>query len=125
VLLGAFAVAALLLAIVGVYGVLAYALAQRRREIAVRMALGAAPAAVTGMLLRRGLQLTAAGVGIGLLAAAALTQLLEGLLFETRATDPVAFTVAPGILAAVALLATLLPALRAARTDPMLALRQD
>jgi predicted permease len=123
--LGAFAAAALLLATVGVYGVLAYAVAQRRREIAVRMALGAEPAAVTRLLVRRGAALTAAGLGLGLLGAGAGARLVRGLLFETSAADPLTLAAVPALLLAVALLATVLPARRAGRTDPMLALRQE
>jgi predicted permease len=124
-LLASFAAAALLLAAVGVYGVLAFAVAQRRREIAVRLALGAEPRQVLRMLMRRGLALAGIGAAIGLAGALALGQLMEGLLFETPAGDPVTLLAVPAVLAAVGLLATALPARRAARTDPMLALRQE
>jgi hypothetical protein len=119
-LLASFAAAALLLAALGLYGVLA----QGRREIGVRMALGARAPEVTAMLVRRGLRLTGAGVGIGLLAALALHRAVEGVLFETAATDPLTYAAVGLVLAAVGLLASAVPARRAARTAPVVALRE-
>ncbi len=123
--LAVFGCAALLLAAVGVYGVLAYAVARRRREIGVRMALGARAADVLRLVLRQGVVLTALGVAIGLPAAWALARLLGGFLLGGSASDPVAFLGTPLLLAAVALLACWIPARRAVRVDPMVSLRAE
>ncbi|MET0398767.1 MAG: ABC transporter permease [Longimicrobiaceae bacterium] len=125
VLLGAFAGLALLLGAVGVYGVVAYTVGERTREIGLRIALGAGVGDVVGMVLRQGALLAAAGIGAGLLASLAATRALAGLLYGVTATDPLTFAVVPAILAAAALLATWLPARRASRVDPMSALRGD
>ncbi len=125
VLLGLFAVLALLLASVGVHGLLSYAVVQRTREIGIRLALGAPRAGVVGMVVGRGLALALAGAAVGLAGALGLSRLLRGLLFGVGPTDPVTFAAAPAVLLAVAALASYLPARRAARVDPMIALRSE
>jgi predicted permease len=116
---------ALGLSVVGVYGVRAYTVARRTREIGIRMALGARPETVQWMFLREGSVMLGAGLIIGLLLALGTGKVVSGLLYEVGALDPVAFTIAPLLLAAAALLATWLPARRAARVDPMVALRTE
>jgi predicted permease len=114
---------ALLLASIGVYGVMAYAVSQRTRELGIRLALGASAAEVRGMVLRQGLTLAVLGVVIGLGVALLLTNLVSTLLYDVSATDPVTFTVIPVVLVAVAALAIFIPARRASRVDPVIALR--
>jgi predicted permease len=123
VMLGIAAAVALLLATVGVYGVISYVVSQRTREIGVRIALGAESARVARMVLKQGLLLAAVGVTLGLVAAYGLTRLMTGLLFGVSAVDPLTYAVVAVCLSAVALLASYVPARRAARVDPMEALR--
>jgi len=124
-LLGVFAGVAVLLAAVGLYGLIAYSVAQRTREIGIRMALGALAGDVLVMVLRQGLSLTAAGVAAGLVAALGLSRLMSGLLYGVSAADPWTYVTVPLVLALVATLASVLPARRAARVDPMAALRSE
>jgi predicted permease len=124
-LMGGLALLALLLAAVGIYGVLSYLVSQRTREIGVRMALGASGRQVLRMVMGQGLLPVLVGVAVGLAGAFALTRLLSTLLVGVSATDPAAFVLAPAVLTAVALLASTLPARRASRLDPILALRPD
>ena len=124
-LLATFAALAMVLAALGIYGVMAFDVTRRSQEIGVRMALGAARASVLGLVLKQGLALAAVGVVLGLLAALALTRLLQAQLFGVTSTDPPTFVaVALGLLA-VATLATLVPALRATRVNPTEALRYE
>ncbi|HUL71924.1 MAG TPA: ABC transporter permease [Vicinamibacterales bacterium] len=125
VMLGAFAGFALLLAIVGVYGVMSHLVAQGARDIGVRMALGAERRRILSMVLRQGLELAGAGTVIGLLGAAALTRVMAGLLFDVSTTDATTFAIVPAVLIATAMLATCIPALRATRVDPVVALRDE
>jgi ABC-type antimicrobial peptide transport system permease subunit len=122
-LLGALGAVALVLAAVGLYGVMAYSITQRRQEIGIRVALGARSSDVVGMVFRDGMGLTAAGLLVGALAAVAVTRLVSGLLVNVSATDPLIFGGAALFLAVVALVASGVPAIRAARTDPNSALR--
>jgi len=122
-LLGLFAGLALLLAAVGIYGVMSYSVVQRTREIGIRMALGAQKRDVLGMTLRHGLQLVAIGVVIGIAGAVGLTRLMASLLFGVSATDPGTFAAITIILAVVALLASYIPAMRSMKVDPVIALR--
>ncbi|HEV8525027.1 MAG TPA: FtsX-like permease family protein [Terriglobales bacterium] len=121
-LFGALAVA---LAAIGLYGVLAYTVAQRREEIGIRMALGAQMGDVVTMVLRRGMALALVGVVIGLAGSLTLTRVISGLLFEVKATDPVTFVIIMLLLTVVAFFACLVPARRAAKVDPMVALRYE
>ena len=125
ILLSVFAGLGLLLALIGIYGVIAISVTQQTREIGIRMALGAQPGDVMRMMLRRGLLWVAAGAAAGLLGAFGATRLLGSLLFEVKATDPVSFAIATGLLVAAALAACYLPARRAMRVDPMVALRYE
>jgi ABC-type antimicrobial peptide transport system permease subunit len=124
-LVGVFAATALLLAVAGIYGVMAYSVTQRRREIGVRVALGATPGRVFGIILGQGLFTTATGITIGVVAALGLTRTLETLLFDVKSTDPMTFAGVVALLVGVAMLACYVPARRATRADPMEALRQE
>jgi putative ABC transport system permease protein len=124
-LLGVFALAALLLAVIGIYGVIAYAVAQRTHEIGVRMALGAQRHDVVGMVVQQGIAIASAGLLMGVAAALALTRVLTSLLYEVTPTDPSTFAVVVCVLGAAAVAACGGPALKAARVDPSIALRHD
>jgi predicted permease len=124
-LLMVFAGVGVVLGAVGVYGVIAYAVGERRREIGVRIALGAEPRTVAGSVVARGLMYAVIGVAIGLAGALALTRVMKSLLFGVSATDPVTFGVLSLFLIGVAVVASYVPARQAARTDPMVALRSE
>jgi ABC-type antimicrobial peptide transport system permease subunit len=120
-----FAGLALLLATIGVYGVVRYAVARRAREVAIRLAVGARPDSVVRLLMREGIVLVASGAALGLVLAAAASRGLESLLFGVTAIDPIAFIGAPLLLVGVGALAALLPARRASRVDPANVLRTE
>jgi putative ABC transport system permease protein len=122
-LLGIFAALALLLASIGLYGVMTYAVNQRRRELGIRLALGARQEDVRNMVVRQGLLIAMIGVTVGLAVSFGLARLIANLLFGVAATDPVTFAVIPIVLLIVAVLATSFPAWRASRVDPVEALR--
>jgi len=124
-LLTIFGAVALLLAAIGIYALMAYSVAQRTREIGIRMALGADRGAIRHLVIWQGMRLTLAGVALGLLAAIGLTRLIVTLLFGVKAWDPAAFVTAPIVLVVVAFLAAWLPATRASRLDPIQALHVE
>jgi predicted permease len=124
-LLGAFSLLALLLASIGIYGVIAYSVSQRTREIGIRLALGAPRDALLGLVIWEGMSLTILGCGIGLIAGWTLTRIIQALLFEVSPTDPIAFVSSAVLLLGVAFGACWLPARRAAKVDPMVALRDE
>ena len=124
-MLGAFAVFALLLAAVGIYGVMSYLVSQSTHDIGVRVALGARPGDIVGLVVRQGMELAGIGIAAGLAGSAALTRLMASLLFGVSARDAFTFCAVAAILAAVAFAATVIPAQRATRVDPMVALREE
>lgn len=124
-LLGALSGVALVLACVGLYGVINYSVTQRRQEIGIRMALGAHSGDVLGMFLSQGMKLVWLGIAFGLAGSFAVTRAMTTLLYGVSATDPVTFTSVALLLAGVALLATYIPARRATRVDPLVALRHE
>jgi predicted permease len=124
-LLGTFAATALLLALIGIYGVLAYSVSQRTREIGIRLTLGARRGEIVGLIVRQGMTLALAGIATGVVAALVLTRLMKSLLYDVRPHDPWTFAAVAMALAATALLASVVPALKAARVNPLTALRYE
>jgi len=124
-LLAAFAVLALFLSALGIYGVLAYDVSQRTREIGVRSAIGASRGQIAGLIVQQGLWKGGIGVALGLIGAAIVSQSMTTMLFNVKPTDPGVYAAVSLVLVAVALLASYLPARRAARIDPLIALRDE
>ena len=120
-----FAGLALSLTMIGLYGVIAYSVAQRTNEIGVRMALGARPADILTMVIQQGMRLAGAGVLIGLVGAVGITRVMKSWLFEVRTTDPLTFFVVAALLTLVALAASFIPAYKATKVDPLVALRYE
>jgi putative ABC transport system permease protein len=124
-IIGIFAGIALLLASIGIYGVVSYSVSQQTRDIGVRMALGAPRSAITRMVLRQGLSVVLPGMGVGVVTAFGLTRLLRSLLFEVQPTDAATFAAVVALLFVLALLACYVPARRATKVDPLVALRYE
>ena len=125
IMLGAFAVFALILATVGVYGVISYLVTQGTHDIGIRIALGAPRAGILGLVVKQGMELAAVGIAAGLAGALLLTRLMNSLLFGVSATDALTFSAVAAVMAGVALLASYVPARRATRLDPLAALRDE
>jgi putative ABC transport system permease protein len=125
ILLGSFAALALILATVGIYGVLAYVVTQRTQEIGLRVALGADSSNIFLTVARQGMSLAGIGIVLGLAASLGVSRLLESLLFDVKATDPAIYSAASFVFALIALLACYIPARRASRVDPLVALRYE
>jgi putative ABC transport system permease protein len=123
--LGVFGVLGLILAAVGIYGVMSYSVSQRRREMGIRMAIGAGATAVVGLVMRQGLALVLLGTAIGLAGAFGAAQLIRGALYGGSVLDPMTFALVPVVLVGVAVLAIWVPARRASAVDPVVALRQE
>ena len=125
VLLATFAVVALVLAAVGIYGVISYAVSRRTHEIGVRVALGASPATVVRLVIGQGMRVVAVGVAIGLAGSLVASRLMTKLVYGVSVTDPLTYAGVAVLLAAVALVASYIPAWRATRIDPLVAMRND
>jgi ABC-type antimicrobial peptide transport system permease subunit len=124
-ILGLFAAVALLLAAVGIYGVVSYSVERRTREMGIRVALGAEPSGVLGLVVRESMRVVLVGIGVGIAGALALSRLMRGLLYQVSPVDPPTFWVVALLLGGIALLASYLPARRASRVDPVIALRSE
>jgi ABC-type antimicrobial peptide transport system permease subunit len=125
ILLGAFAIAALALSIVGLYGVIALSVGERRRELGVRIALGARPSSVVALVLREAARIAAAGIVVGLLAATLATRLLRGMIYDVGASDAAVYMAAAAVVAVVAIVSSWVPAHSATKVDPAIALRAE